>query len=42
MPSSAVGEALEARSSHVVLGLSAPFPTEVAQRVADELIAKAG
>ncbi|MGV9297924.1 LLM class flavin-dependent oxidoreductase [Amycolatopsis sp. NPDC003676] len=39
---SAVGEALQAGFSHVVLGLPAPYPAGVAQWVADELIAKAG
>ncbi|MBN9742286.1 LLM class flavin-dependent oxidoreductase [Amycolatopsis sp. A1MSW2902] len=38
----AIGEALEAGFSHVVLGLSTPYPAGVAQWVADELIAKAG
>ncbi|WP_370936569.1 LLM class flavin-dependent oxidoreductase [Amycolatopsis sp. cg13] len=39
---SAVGEALQAGFSHVVLGLPAPYPVGAAQWVADELIAKAG
>lgn len=38
----AIGEALEAGFSHVVLGLPAPYPAGAAQWVADELIAKAG
>ncbi|UKD58204.1 LLM class flavin-dependent oxidoreductase [Amycolatopsis sp. FU40] len=38
----AIGEALEAGFSHVVLGLPAPYPAGVARWVADEVIAKAG
>ncbi|MYW89585.1 LLM class flavin-dependent oxidoreductase [Amycolatopsis rubida] len=38
----AIGEALEAGFSHVVLGLPAPYPAGIAQWVADEVIAKAG
>lgn len=38
----AIGQALEAGFSHVVLGLPAPYPAGAAQWVADELIAKAG
>jgi alkanesulfonate monooxygenase SsuD/methylene tetrahydromethanopterin reductase-like flavin-dependent oxidoreductase (luciferase family) len=34
----AIGEALEAGFPHVVLGLPAPFPVDVARWVADELI----
>ncbi|MFJ6836935.1 LLM class flavin-dependent oxidoreductase [Streptomyces sp. NPDC091209] len=34
----AIGEALAAGFGHIVLGLSAPYPAEVAQWVADELI----
>jgi hypothetical protein len=35
---SAVGAALDAGFSHLVLGLSAPYPDGVAQWVADEII----
>ena len=35
----AIGEALEAGFTHLVLGLPAPYPVGVARRVADELIA---
>ncbi|WP_116204334.1 LLM class flavin-dependent oxidoreductase [Amycolatopsis circi] len=38
----AIGEALEAGFSHVVLGLPAPFPAGVAGWVAEELIERAG
>ena len=34
----AIGEALDAGFRHVVLGLSAPYPADVARWVADELI----
>ncbi|MET7680551.1 LLM class flavin-dependent oxidoreductase [Streptomyces sp. NPDC005423] len=36
----AIGEALDADFTHVVLGLPAPYPAGVARWVADELIAK--
>jgi len=35
----AIGEAIDAGFRHVVLGLPAPYPQDVAQWVADELIA---
>jgi alkanesulfonate monooxygenase SsuD/methylene tetrahydromethanopterin reductase-like flavin-dependent oxidoreductase (luciferase family) len=34
----AIGEAIEAGFGHIVLGLPAPYPADVAQRVTDELI----
>jgi alkanesulfonate monooxygenase SsuD/methylene tetrahydromethanopterin reductase-like flavin-dependent oxidoreductase (luciferase family) len=34
----AVGEAIDAGFQHIVLGLSAPYPANVAQRVAEEII----
>jgi alkanesulfonate monooxygenase SsuD/methylene tetrahydromethanopterin reductase-like flavin-dependent oxidoreductase (luciferase family) len=34
----AIGAALDAGFRHIVLGLSAPYPTDVARWVADELI----
>ncbi|MFF5098259.1 MULTISPECIES: LLM class flavin-dependent oxidoreductase [Actinosynnema] len=37
-----IGRALELGFSHVVLGLSAPYPERVARWVADELVAKSG
>jgi alkanesulfonate monooxygenase SsuD/methylene tetrahydromethanopterin reductase-like flavin-dependent oxidoreductase (luciferase family) len=37
----AIGEAIDAGFSHVVLGLPAPYPADVAHWVADELIATA-
>lgn len=36
----AIGEAVDAGFRHVVLGLSSPYPADVARWVADELIAK--
>jgi alkanesulfonate monooxygenase SsuD/methylene tetrahydromethanopterin reductase-like flavin-dependent oxidoreductase (luciferase family) len=38
----AIGEAIDAGFHHIVLGLSSPYPDEVAHWVADELIHKAG
>ena len=38
----AIGEAIDAGFAHIVLGLSAPYPAEIAQWVADELISTAG
>jgi alkanesulfonate monooxygenase SsuD/methylene tetrahydromethanopterin reductase-like flavin-dependent oxidoreductase (luciferase family) len=38
----AIGEAVDAGFSHVVLGLPSPYPDKVAQWVADELIAPFG
>jgi hypothetical protein len=35
----AIGEAIDAGFGHIVLGLPAPYPANVAQWVADELIA---
>ena len=35
----AIGEAIEAGFHHIVLGLPAPYPANVARWVADELIA---
>ena len=35
----AIGEAIDAGFRHIVLGLSAPYPPDVAQWVADKLIA---
>ena len=35
----AIGEAIDAGFRHIVLGLSAPYPADVARWVADELIA---
>lgn len=37
----AIGEAIDAGFHHIVLGLPAPYPAEVAHWVADELISKA-
>ncbi|MFJ4831240.1 LLM class flavin-dependent oxidoreductase [Streptomyces sp. NPDC088747] len=37
----AIGEAVDAGFGHIVLGLSAPYPAEVARWVADELIGTA-
>jgi alkanesulfonate monooxygenase SsuD/methylene tetrahydromethanopterin reductase-like flavin-dependent oxidoreductase (luciferase family) len=34
----AIGEAIDAGFRHIVLGLSAPYPADVAQWVTDELI----
>jgi alkanesulfonate monooxygenase SsuD/methylene tetrahydromethanopterin reductase-like flavin-dependent oxidoreductase (luciferase family) len=34
----AIGQAIDAGFQHVVLGLAAPYPADVAQRVTDELI----
>ena len=34
----AIGEALDAGFRHVVLGLSAPYPADVARWIADELV----
>jgi alkanesulfonate monooxygenase SsuD/methylene tetrahydromethanopterin reductase-like flavin-dependent oxidoreductase (luciferase family) len=36
----AVGAAIDAGFQHIVLGLSAPYPANVAQRVAEEIISK--
>ncbi|MFD3926340.1 LLM class flavin-dependent oxidoreductase [Streptomyces sp. NPDC058614] len=38
----AIGEAIDAGFGHIVLGLSAPYPTDVARWVADELISTSG
>ncbi|NIJ13815.1 hypothetical protein FHU38_004159 [Saccharomonospora amisosensis] len=37
----AIGDAIDAGFTHLVLGLSAPFPVGVARWVTDELIATA-
>ena len=34
----AIGEAIDAGFGHIVLGLPAPYPADVAQWVTDELI----
>ncbi|MEG8182614.1 LLM class flavin-dependent oxidoreductase [Nocardia terpenica] len=36
----AIGEAIDAGFRHIILGLSSPYPAEVARWVADELIAR--
>ncbi|MGW3410927.1 LLM class flavin-dependent oxidoreductase [Streptomyces sp. NPDC000888] len=38
----AIGEAIDAGFGHIVLGLSAPYPADVARWVADELISTSG
>ena len=36
----AIGAAVDAGFGHIVLGLSAPYPADIARWVADELIAR--
>lgn len=38
MTRDAIGTAIDAGFRHIVLGLSSPYPTDVAQWVTDELI----
>ncbi|MEO3884009.1 hypothetical protein [Nonomuraea sp. B5E05] len=40
MTREAIGEALDAGFTHIVLGLSAPYPDNVARWVTDQLITK--